>query len=307
MLKDSCTVYCDIISPKRDAALAKIPNDEPIKKQIVDMTVKILRIGAVASFMPVLFAIRIKYRDNAKVYLDYLTLCEKFAFRVYRFAEKRANTGQTTLFKYGFELFKDVSTAQETYDKIRSLLLYYAPNDDFEAGTLEIGDDWYNWYGLKYLLYEYELHCAGKNPVLMDWVYLQKKDKQDSIEHILPQSPDKPYWKKRWKDEQIEKATHDIGNLVMTFDNSAYSNNGFDVKKGKPDKKGCYANSSLFSERELTGYDDWTYDSFIQRREKIAKWILTRWSIVSDKTLDIQIEEDNDFDEISESVQANLG
>lgn len=101
---------------------------------------------------------------------------------------------------------------------------------NFEASVDEVGD-WYNWFGLKYLLYEYELHLSKQKPVLMDWVYLQKKDKQDSIEHILPQTPTQLYWN-RWSKKEIDEAIHDIGNLVITFDNSSYGNKGFDQKKG---------------------------------------------------------------------------
>ena len=306
LLKECCTAYCDISNPKRDGAFSKINNNHEAKKRIVDMTVKILRIGAVASFMPVLIAIRVKNPDNYDVYFEYLELCEKFAFRVYRFAERRSNAGQTTLFKYGYELYKEIATAKETYNRIRSLLLYYAPNKSFEEDLKRRGDDWYEWYGLKYLLYEYELHCAGKNPVLMDWVYLQKKDKQDSIEHILPQTPDKPYWKSRWNKAHIKEATHDVGNLVLTFDNSIYSNHGFDIKKGKPDKKGCYANSSLFSERELTGYTDWTYEAFEQRKEKMEAWMLKRWDVPDNELINVKPDEDADMEDIPEQMKERL-
>lgn len=304
LLRECCTAYCDIINPKRDGAFSKNFSDVSAKKDIAEMTVKILRIGAVASFMPVLFAVRLKYPDNNKLYFQFLELCEKFAFRVYRYAGRRSNAGQTTLFKYGYELFNDIDSVHNIYDKIRSLLLHYAPNNEFEQDTNRVGDNWYDWFGIKYLLYEYELHCASKNPVLMDWVYLQKKDKQDSIEHILPQTPNKPYWKNNWTKVQINEATHDIGNLVITFDNSVYSNNDFETKKGIPSQKGCYSNSSLFSERELTTYEDWTYEIFMQRREKISQWILERWKVEEDKILDIEIEEDEE--ESIEIAQENL-
>jgi gentisate 1,2-dioxygenase len=66
--------------------------------------------------------------------------------------------------------------------------------------------------------------------VYLDWATFQKKDKKDkkdTIEHILPQTPDKSYWKKRWKNKEIREAIHDIGNLVITLDNSSYGKQGF--------------------------------------------------------------------------------
>ena len=30
-------------------------------------------------------------------------------------------------------------------------------------------DDWYNWHGLKYFLYEYEEHLAGVHGIKLSW------------------------------------------------------------------------------------------------------------------------------------------
>ncbi|MDD6251001.1 MAG: DUF262 domain-containing HNH endonuclease family protein [Bacillales bacterium] len=294
LLKECCTAYCDIINPARENAFSSYSTDLETIRKIKEMSYKFIRVDAVASFIPILMATRIKYCTNIDIYLKVLDICEKFAFRVYRLEEKRSNAGQSALFKYGYNLFNDEVTVEETIDKIKKLILYYVPEEDFIDSIDRFGDDWYNWYGLKYVLYEYELYKANKNPVLMDWVYLKKKDKKDSIEHILPQTPNKEYWIKRWNKEEIDKATHDIGNLVMTFDNSVYSNKGFDEKKGKPGQEGCYANSSLFTERELAKFDEWTYKEFLKRRKDIAEWMKQRWDIKVDKKIDIEDDIDNE-------------
>ena len=44
-------------------------------------------------------------------------------------------------------------------------------------------------------------------------------------------------------------------------------------------KKWVYANSPLFSERELNGYDQWTPAEIQQRRQKIHQWAKQRWAI----------------------------
>ncbi|AIQ56942.1 hypothetical protein PBOR_08325 [Paenibacillus borealis] len=275
-LKECCTVYCDIIHAKRSGSF--FGTKEVTRKALEDYTAKLHRIGVIASFIPLLMASRLKYSDNLEMYLDLLKLCEKFAFRVYRYAGKRSNAGQSNLLKLAYDLYHGIVTYQDAFICVHQLLLYYSPNKKFNEET-NARADWYGWYGLKYLLYEYELHLASGKPVLMDWVYLQKKDKQDSIEHILPQTPTKSYWQSRWTGEEIEEATHDIGNLVMTFDNSIYSNNGFDKKRGSAGENGCYAGSSLFSERELATYGEWTYSEFENRRQKISTWIVSRWHV----------------------------
>lgn len=294
LLKECCGAYCDIINPSRESAFANYTSDKDVIKKIKGMSYKFLRVDAVASFVPILIATRIIYSDNPNIYLEVLDICEKFAFRIYRLEEKRSNAGQSSLFKYGYMLFNEEITVEEVIDNIKELTLYYVSEEEFIDSIDRLGDNWYSWYGLKYVLYEYEIFKADKNPVLMDWVYLKKKDKNDSIEHILPQTPNKEYWTNRWTKEQIENATHDIGNLVMTFDNSVYSNKGFHEKKGSPDKKGCYANSSLFTERELTKFNEWTYEAFLERRKEITNWMKERWKIEVNKVVDIEVDEEED-------------
>jgi len=99
LLKNCCTAYCDIIAPRREGAFSKFINEPDLRRKVSELTEKLMRIRAVASFVPILMAVRIKHPDNLKIYYDYLELCEKFACRVYRFAGKRSNTGQTTLFR----------------------------------------------------------------------------------------------------------------------------------------------------------------------------------------------------------------
>lgn len=294
LLKECCGAYCDIINPSRESAFANYTSDKDVIKKIKGMSYKFLRVDAVASFVPILISTRIIYSDNPNIYLEVLDICEKFAFRIYRLEEKRSNAGQSSLFKYGYMLFNEEITVEEVIDNIKELTLYYVSEEEFIDSIDRLGDNWYSWYGLKYVLYEYEIFKADKNPVLMDWVYLKKKDKNDSIEHILPQTPNKEYWTNRWTKEQIENATHDIGNLVMTFDNSVYSNKGFHEKKGSPDKKGCYANSSLFTERELTKFNEWTYEAFLERRKEITNWMKERWKIEVNKVVDIEVDEEED-------------
>jgi hypothetical protein len=61
------------------------------------------------------------------------------------------------------------------------------------------------------------------------------------------------------------------------LDNPSYGNKGFDEKKGAPGAGKCYANSSLFSEKELCLYDEWTRRELEERHNKIASWMRLRW------------------------------
>jgi hypothetical protein len=206
------------------------------------------------------------------------------------------NAAQAAFYRAAFDYYNynEECNFQYICDTVRSWLTYFFPQAIFEDAVDFIGD-WYNWHGLKYLLFEYETYLASGANVHLDWKIFQKKDKKDTIEHILPQTPDKQYWVDRWSEKEIKSVTDDLGNLVVTLDNSSYGNKGFDEKKGSPGKGKCYANSALFSERELCQFDEWTYKEFEIRRKNISDWIKDRW-FIEDYNGETSIDEDDDFE-----------
>lgn len=114
----------------------------------------------------------------------------------------------------------------------------------------------------------------------LPWDALEGMRLENTIEHILPQTPRDEYWTSRFDEESRRALTHDLGNLCLTYDNSAYGNKPFPAKRGHPGQDGpCYANSNLFQERELSGLDHWTIDALKKRRDKIVKWALSRWHV----------------------------
>jgi len=134
------------------------------------------------------------------------------------------------------------------------------------------------------------------NSPRLSWKDIDKEDKSKTIEHILPQTPTDPYWKEHWKPSEMEVAMHDLGNLVLTYDNSSYSNHSFPIKKGDlQSTKRCYATSHLASERKLCIYNNWNYENYEDRREKLEIFILNRWNIdFSGVTVTDDIDEDED-------------
>lgn len=289
-LMAACTVYCDIISPSRSNSFLKL-DDGILKSNLREHTQKLLRTGSLASFYPLLISIRLKHTDNFELYLKYLKVAEQYAFRVYRFAKRNSNAGQAALYKYGHELYHG-KDAEQYIPKIRNLLLYHAPDNEF-ALKLELGNmDWYHWVGIKYLLYEYEGDLSNGVPMKISWEDVRKK--KDTIEHILPQTSDNDYWTKIWDVESIETHLHDIGNLCITFDNSHYSNKSFPDKKGSTGNGYCYANSSLFMERNLDKFNDWTKAECMIRRNEIIQWAKKRWHIepVHESTFTLETDDD---------------
>src|SRR4029434_1218280 len=129
------------------------------------------RINIIAPFLPLLMAARLQFTADAQKYLDLVRLCEVFAFRVYSFSEKRSNLGQSALFRMGHRLHSDKADYESVLLEICGWLLYYCSNDNFREGFNLNEDDnnWYQWGGLKYFLYEYEEHLAKDDVVQLPW------------------------------------------------------------------------------------------------------------------------------------------
>lgn len=154
-------------------------------------------------------------------------------------------------------------------------------------------EDWYHWAGLKYFLYEYEEHLAGRREVRLPWDRVEKR--QNSIEHILPQTPTDEYWTSRFDDEQRARLTHDLGNLCLTYDNSSYGNKPFPAKRGGPEtNRPCYWTSVLYQEQELAKLDEWNPEELLKRRRAMVDWALRRWHVeeIAHKAPDLDDEEE---------------
>jgi Protein of unknown function (DUF1524) len=278
-LGDAVLPFCEAFRPSHSDAFSALPRSA--RAEVRNAAEKLQRIKIVAPFLPVLIACRLKFPADHAKYIGLLKVSEIFAFRVYRSELRRADAGQATLFKLGHNLYHDEKAFKDALFEIRRLALSYCSNAKLaeNAALDDVDNDWYSWNGLKYVLYEYEEHLAGQNGVKVSWDVFDTSDPERTIEHILPQTADRNYWKERFNRAQRRRFTHDIGNLCLTEDNSAYGNQTFPDKKGQPGKGRCYSNSNLYQERELAQYDDWTEETLLERRKKLIKWVLERWHL----------------------------
>lgn len=121
----------------------------------------------------------------------------------------------------------------------------------------------------KYVLYRLELasrYSKGITPY---------NEKTLQIEHVLPQKLDDE-WKKKLPDST--KNNHDqycnlLGNLVLTNNNQALSNNYFDAKKQ------TYAHETFYNTQQISQYTQWTEDEIIQRTNQLAEGICQIWKV----------------------------
>lgn len=281
-LDESSIAFVDLEKPNRSDSFNSF-EDRNERQSVEFWSTKLVRTRTLASFRPLLIAVRLKHPENAVFYRDLVQFLEKFAFRVYNMQGKRADTGQSAIFQYAYNLYNDKSDIEETMKEMKELLYYYSKPSTFETFWDINPDDnnWYKWGALKYFLYEYEEHLADGRAIQLPWNAVTEKKLENTIEHILPQTPNDSdgYWEERFTKEEIKIYLHDLGNLCLTYDNSSYQNKGFDKKVGVVGQdKPCYRNSPLFQERELVEYyPDWNVSSIEERRRKIVDWAKIRW------------------------------
>jgi hypothetical protein len=281
-LADAATAYCDVFSPEHPDAFAGIPAEGGVRKKVVEAADKLPRLGIFAPFLPLLIAIRMKHPENWDFYQEVIKDCELFAFRVYRLLQKRSNTGRRELVRLANSLYAGRKTPLGVLMEIHDLIRRFSRNTEIDdAYVFDPEDNWYEWTGLRYFLYEYESHlCQTQNKdARISWRELEKL--KHSIEHVLPQNPTSDYWRRRWSESKRKKYINDIGNLCLTRDNSSYSNKSFPEKKGDPSSaEPCYAKGNFLMERDLAAaYADWTEETLLQRREEMIAWATERWSL----------------------------
>ena len=284
-LRASCISFCDAYQPGRPDSFRSFAKMSKTRREVLEWSAKLDRIGVVAPFLPLLLAARTRWPSDPKRYLRILKLCEAFAFRVYRLAGHRANAGQSSLFHLGHSLAGRTQRFRDILNELKWELNYWCNDHRFKelmsANSSQMRAA-YDWRGLRYFLYEYEISIAqsdGSSPIVT-WDELRKRDRQDTVEHVLPQSiDDRPYWIERF-DQSHRRYVHDLGNLTLTKHNSSYGNKPFHAKKGSVDaRRHCYAKSPFYAERELTRWDDWTPSTIEERRTTLLEWARTRWNV----------------------------
>lgn len=245
------------------------------------------RSGVVAVYRPLLFAARLTEPSNGGLYAELVDLCERYTARVFVIEQRRTDAGEARLLTLANELYSGATPSEGIVAEVRALLWRYAPDHRVRT-TLESTDE--NWYvrrGHKYFLYEYErslLDPREELPPLSNFTDSTKE--QRTTEHILPQQPraDAACWWDHFSPEDHARLHHALGNLALTYDNSAYSNKCFEDKRGEALRPGeapsaCYAQGKLHQERELAAYDEWTPEVITARQREFAEWALERWAV----------------------------
>ncbi|MGL6241669.1 DUF262 domain-containing protein [Pseudomonas sp.] len=276
-----CTFAEGLAEVSRHYACITSPTAGNITGGELQWITKIHHTGNIANFLPLMVAARKRREDGRLKEEDYIKLLkalEHYAYRVFLYDGRRSNAGKSRFNHWGYEVFHGTQEITDVIASIYGLARHYSSDSSFFTGNATPE----NWYGyrtlLKYTLYEYELYLLeveGKgNSAKLAW-----EDLRDStIEHILPQTPaEDSYWTALWSRDEMELYLHDIGNLVLTHNNSNYLNFDFLRKKGSAGKGNSYSNSDIRQERKLALNEDWRAEECDQRRRVLVDWINTRW------------------------------
>ena len=146
-------------------------------------------------------------------------------------------------------------------------------------------EGFYSWRELRYFLYEYEYSLASKYKLdKLSWADLTKvvKDKI-TVEHILPQTPTKLYWRNNFRQftpEEIKTLSASLGNMLPLSQsiNSKLQNDSFDDKKARGYSNGCHC------EVEISKEDSWDAKHIYGRGMKLLSFMESRWDFKFEDT-----------------------
>lgn len=215
--------------------------------------------------------------------IDFLKAVERFLFINFRMAMYQSSYKSSDYYRKARELYFDKISLGDITDDLNDTSDANAQNAvesyiNRMNRRFESQDGFYSWRDLRYFLYEYEYSLASKYKLYkLEWGMLTSvvKDKI-TIEHILPQTPTKLYWRNQFRQfsaAEVKMMSASLGNLLPLSQsiNSSLQNDSFDDKKNRG-----YANGS-HCEVEVSKEDVWNADRIYDRGMKLLEFMQKRW------------------------------
>ena len=187
----------------------------------------------------------------------------------------KVHKGDITLHELMKNLDTQIKEIEEKPDFIDRLV------DNFKSAGF------YEWQGIRYFLYEYEMAIKGNSKTKknkIDWYeYRNEKDDFITVEHIYPQTPKAECWKKDFNTYSIRERrilNNSLGNLLPLSrpKNSSLQNKCFIDKVHNGDNYVGYKFGS-YSENEISGLTEWTPQNILDRGMKLLKFMEQRWKL----------------------------
>ena len=244
------------------------------------------RIG-IGYFRPLVsIVIRKSTSDNTEDKVEVLKAIERFQFINFRLAQYQSSYKSNEYYNKARDLYFGRITLQEIADDLNETTNNNTENalETFVSKMhrrFDSDEGFYSWHDLKYFLFEYEYSLAGKLKRLgnlkIDWLSFTSVTKgKYSIEHILPQTTKKLYWRNNFRQftsAEIKKLTGSLGNMLPLSQavNSSLQNDTFEEKKKRGYSYGSYC------ELEVAKETDWTADKIYKRGLMLLDFMETRW------------------------------
>ena len=271
---------------------------------------RLSRAGTVAAFQPLIIAMREVAPSRGDAYVEVLDLCLRYAVRTYLIAGYRADAGHTRLYRLANDVHTGHVPVEEVAPALRRLVHDYGSDEVVRKRLTDTDWNWYQWSGLRFFLYEYETSLLKGAEAEVDYGYFEKAKRERTVEHVLPQTAVSPYWTTQFDRGARESLTHTLGNLLLTLDNSSYSNKDFPDKRGAagPGERArrCYAQAPLRQEQELASLDDWGPQDVVDRQRRLAEWALDWWAVELPDGAVAELAEDDAVDESAMSDTAAM-
>ena len=256
---------------------------------------KLERVG-MGAFPPMIMAVFTKESQEEYIW-NFLDACERFNFLVFAISHRSSNTQNSNLYRMAREYYMgntDIETITAEID-----FLTDGEDENYYRGWFDLErfknhiqelffkndkDGFYSWNGLRYFLYEYELYLQDNANPKVRWEDFSKRTKEDTIEHIYPQSATDMYWKDRFghlKPTEKRVYLNSLGNLLLLSrsKNSKLQNCDFEKKKCLKNKDGKdigYYNGS-YSEIEVSKQNEWTTETIKERGLSMLQFMEERW------------------------------
>lgn len=214
---------------------------------------------------------------------------ERFLFICFRMGNFNASYCSSKYYRLARSLyFKELEIENLIEDIIQTTnnnIEYAVQNFVTKINKLFLNNEgFYSWKSLKYFLYEYEYSLAKKNNIdKINWEMFTRSEKDRiTIEHILPQTPTKYYWRnlyRQFNSEEKKILANALGNLLPLSQsvNSSLQNDSFEDKKiSKTVGRRGYENGS-HSEIEVSKVKDWTAQHIYERSKALLQFMENRW------------------------------
>lgn len=273
-LKESVEFWYDIYNP----STAKLPNE------VCKWLGKIHKIRAWHIFAPLILSV-MRTETKVEKQVKFLKCLERALF-VDRCVLVRYRTLHPEIVN---SYARSINSQELSTDDVISEMQSKSDRVLKEVRSLWINNfssdsDFYNWEGIRYTLYEYEMSLMEKyksERVKLIWESFEVNEpwtEYITVEHIYPQRPQAKYWKDRFQGytpTERKRLRNSIGNLVPLSRrrNSSLSNRPFDEKIEKGFSVGCY------SENEVAKFKEWSPKEIKARTITLLKFMDARWKL----------------------------